>query len=147
MSLFSVIVLKTLKDTFFWLLCCEDLPLIVTVSITSRSDILMMKSSVWPVVRGQYQTHHMSGAGKSLRSFWGQRVAVLLVLCLCHLLVFWLHCLCVVCLYVTTTHQWCVHQAVSLVMSSLLAYCSVTVSLLCWFCVQLMWSVGYKGMW
>lgn len=27
-----------------------------------------------------------------------------------------------------------------------LAYCSVTVSLLLWFCVPLMWSVAYKGM-
>lgn len=112
-----------------------------------RSETPTMRSSVWRAPRVQYQTCCILRAVKFLRYSWDRRAGVPLVPCPCHLPVSWSHCLCVVCLYVTMTHLWCVLQAGSSAMSSSLAYCSVTVSRLHWFCAPLTWSVEYKGMW
>ena len=111
-----------------------------------RFETLRMRSSVWHALRVQYQTCCILRAVIFLRYFWDQRVGVPLVPCPCHPLVSWSHCLCVVYLYVTMTHLWCVLQAGSLATSYSLAYYCVTVSHLHWFCAQRTWSVEYKGM-
>jgi hypothetical protein len=106
-----------------------------------------MRRSVWRAPRVQFQTCCILCAVTFLRYSWDRRVGVPLVQCPCHLLVSWSHCLFVVCLYVTMIHLWCVLQAESLATSFSLAYYYVTVWHSHWFCVPLMLSVEYKGMW